>query len=134
MLLPHAAFVVVVDGEKVDLYRNSGNEAAPVLAPLSAPKFDHHNKDAGARRHSRSANPDARQLEEDAHAASVANWLNAQVLAHKIESLVVIAPPRTLGEMRRRYEKQLEAVLVGELGKELTGRTGPDILAALQAP
>jgi hypothetical protein len=47
-------------------------------------------------------------------------------------SAATTAPPRTLGEMRRRYDKQLEAVLLGELHKELIGRSGSDILAALQ--
>ena len=60
------------------------------------------------------------------------SWLNAQVLGHKIEHLVLIAAPRTLGEMRRHYHKQLEGVLMGELAKDLSGRKGPEILAALR--
>ena len=60
------------------------------------------------------------------------SWLNRQVTGEEIKHLVVVAPPRTLGEMRRRYDKQLEAVLIGELAKELVGRSGCDILAALQ--
>lgn len=132
MLLPHGTVVAVVDGEKLELYRNAGNEAAPDLAPLDAPKLDEHNRDAGARHLSSSANP-GHLLEEDAHAAAVVGWLNQRVTSGEIKHLVVVAPPRTLGEMRRRYDKQLEAVLVHELHKELIGRSGSEILKALQA-
>jgi protein required for attachment to host cells len=71
-------------------------------------------------------------LEEDAHVAAVADWLNQQASAQKIEHLVVVAPPRSLGELRRRYDKALTAVLVSELHHELVGRSGREVLAALQ--
>jgi protein required for attachment to host cells len=132
MLLPHGTVVAVVDGEKLELYRNGGNEAAPDLARMDAPKLDEHNGDAGARHISSSANP-GHLLGEDAHAAAVVGWLNQHVTSKEIEHLIVIAAPRTLGEMRRRYDKQLEAVLIGELHKELIGQSGADILRALQA-
>ena len=62
----------------------------------------------------------------------MADWLNQQVLGHKIDNLVVIAAPRTLGELRRHYHKQLERVLQGELAKDLIGKQGPEILVALR--
>lgn len=133
MLLPHGAVIIVVDGEKVELHRNGGDESRPALSPLAAPKFDTHNKDAGARHVSSAANHGARQLEEDAHAAAVIAWLNAQASSHRIEHLVVIAAPRTLGEMRRRYSASLQQILIGELDKDLAGRPGADILSALRA-
>ncbi len=131
MLLPHGTVVAVVDAEKLELFRNTGNETAPELSAMDAPKLDGHNNDAGGRHQSSSANP-GHQLEEDGHAAGVAAWLNQQVTAHKIEHLVVIGAPRTLGELRRRYDKSLEAVLIGELNKELVGRSASEILEALQ--
>lgn len=132
MLLPHGTVVAVVDGSKLDLFRNAGNEAAPELAPMASPKLDEHSKDAGARHHSSSANPTGHQLGEDAHAAAVGDWLNGEVLARRIEHLVVVAAPRTLGELRRRYSKTMQAALVGELHKDLAGRSGKDILEALK--
>ncbi|MDZ4776858.1 MAG: host attachment protein [Alphaproteobacteria bacterium] len=132
MLLPHGAFVAVVDGQKLELYRNSGSESAPELAPMTAPKLDEHNKESGSRHFSSAANPSRRQLDEDSHAAAVAVWLNEQVLGQKIERLVVVAAPRALGELRRRYSKQLDAALIGELDKELIGRSAEEVLAALQ--
>ncbi len=132
MLLPHGTVVVVVDGEKLKLYRNIGNEAEAELSRMDAPHLDEHNRGSGARHITSSANP-GHLLDEDAHAAAVVGWLNQGAKKGEIKHLVVIAPPRTLGEMRRHYDMQLEAILVGEVHKELVGRGGSDVLAALQA-
>lgn len=133
MQLPHGAVIALIDGKGFELFRNSGNETAPVLAPMASPGLDEHNKGAGAGRESSSANPTGHQIDEDAHAAAAAEWLNRQVVAHKIEKLVIIASPRTLGEMRRHYHKQLQGALVAELAKDLIGRSAQDILATLRA-
>lgn len=132
MLLPHGAVVAVVDGRTLELYRNGGTEAAPTLVPMAAPELVAHNKDSGGRHFSSAANPTGHLRDEDAHAAAVTVWLNEQIAGRKIDRLVVIAPPRTLGEMRLRYSKQLEAALIGELHKELTGRSAQEIVGALQ--
>lgn len=132
MLLPHGAVIALIDGKEFELFRNAGNEAAPELTALPSPKLEAHNKGAGAHHYSSSGNPTGHQLDEDAHAAAVAEWLNSQVLGHKIEKLVVIAAPRTLGELRRHYHKQLENALLGELSKDLVGRKGPEIIEALR--
>ena len=132
MLLPHGTVIALADGKKFELFRNSGKEAEPELTAIDSPRLDETNKGSGGHHQTSSANPSSHRLEEDAHAAAVANWLNSQVLGHKIETLVVIADPRTLGEMRRHYHKQLEQALHGELAKDLVGRTGPEIIAALR--
>lgn len=131
MLLPHGAVVAVVDGEKLELYRNIGNDAAAELSRMDAPKLDEHNKSSGARHITSSANP-GHLLGEDAHAAAVVAWLNQGATKGEIRHLVVVAPPRTLGEMRRHYDKQLEAILLGEAHKDLVGRSGAEVLSALQ--
>ncbi|OCC24797.1 attachment protein [Croceicoccus estronivorus] len=132
MLLAHGTVIALVDGKQFELFRNTGNEAEPELAAIDAPKLDEHNKGSGGHHHSSSGNPTGHLLDEDAHAAAVADWLNQQVLSHKIEHLVVIAAPRTLGELRRHYHKQLESMLQGELPKDLIGKQGPEIIAALR--
>lgn len=132
MILPHGAVVAVVDGAKFELYRNSGSEVDPRLASLETPDLEPHNKSAGARRDSSAANPTGHQLDEDAHAVAVADWLNSQVQRRQLDRLVVIASPRTLGEMRRRYHKELLAVLAGELPQDMTGRDAQAVIAALR--
>lgn len=131
MLLPNDAYVAVVDGEKLSLFRNTGDERAPDLTAMSVPEVDRANKGSGSRHRSTAANPDDSQQEEDGFAAGVAGMLNAQVLAGHIGALVIIAPPRTLGELRKHYHKALAANLLGEVAKDLTGHALPDIHKAI---
>ena len=133
MLLPHGAIVAVVDGRHFELFRNSGNEAEPALATIDTPGLDEHDKSAGVHHDSSTANPSGHLLDEDAHVAAVVTWLNAQVGSGKIGHLVVVAPPRALGEMRRHYSAQLERILVKEIPKDLASRGGKEILAAIRA-
>lgn len=76
---------------------------------------------------------DLHQLEEDRFAAETAAMLKSKALSNSFEQLIVIAPPRTLGELRKHYHKEVERRLAGELAKDLTGHTIPDIEAALKA-
>jgi protein required for attachment to host cells len=57
--------------------------------------------------------------------------LNAQVLAGHIGAPIIIAAPRTLGEMRKHYHKALSAKLVGEVANDLTGHRLHDIEKAV---
>lgn len=131
MLLPHGAVIALVDGHKFELYRNSGNEAEPHLDTLSVPTLDSHNHSGGSHRSSAGNHAD-KLVSEDAHASAVAGWLNAEVLAHRIGALVLIAPPRTLGELRKHYHKQTERALIREYHKDLVGRPVAEIVAALR--
>ncbi len=133
MLLPHAATVVVADGEKLLVFRNSGTDTEPKLSAVNHPEPGTDGIPSGGRHHSSAANPDDSTLVEDAFAASTATWLNGQVLGGKIEALVVIAAPKTLGELRKHYHKALSAILAGELAKDLTGHTVADIEKAIAA-
>ena len=54
------------------------------------------------------------------------------MLGHRIDKLVVFAPARTLGEVRKHYHKQTEAALLKEVAKDLVGRKPTEILAALR--
>jgi protein required for attachment to host cells len=131
MLLPHGTVVALVDGQKFELFRNTGDEGSPELTAFDTPKLDAHNHSAGSH-HSSAGNHDGHMVEEDAHAGAAVAWLNSQVLGHKLEHLIVIAAPRTLGEMRRHYHKQTERIILAEIAKDLTGRQGSEILAALR--
>ena len=133
MQLPRGATVAVADGEKVNLFHNTGDEGSPKLAALPGPDVDSDNKGSGGRHHSSSANPDVSQVAEDSFSVGVAEFLNRQVLEGKIAHLVVVAAPRTLGELRKHYHKSLSATLVGEIPKDLTGHSVHDIEKAIAA-
>lgn len=131
MLIPTNAFVAIVDGEKLNLFQNSSEDGTPALMAMSVPDVERGNKGSVARHQSSAANPDDSQQDEDGFAAGVTQMLNTQVLAGHIGALIVIAAPRTLGEMRKHYHKALSAKLVGEIAKDLTGHALPDIEKAV---
>lgn len=76
---------------------------------------------------------DFHQLEEDRFAAETAELLNARALNNDFESLIIVAPPKTLGELRKHYHKEVENRLAGEIDKDLTRHTIPEIEQALIA-
>ena len=76
---------------------------------------------------------DFHQLEEARFAAEAAEMLKKRALQHRYERLIIVAPPKTLGELRKHYHKEVEARLAGELAKDLTGHAIPDIEKALLA-
>lgn len=138
MLLPHGTVFAIVDGEKFELYRNSGMESEPLLTALATPDLEATNYSAAARDHDKisrfqSGAPKDRldNMEEAAHATAVAQWLNSQVLSREIDKLVVVADPKSLGEMRRHYHKELSSVLVAEVPKNLAGRPPQEIVKVL---
>lgn len=139
MLLPHGTAFAVVDGTKFEFFRNTGTEAEPRLDPVDTPDLELTNFSAGVRRNdanerftARTGNGANDSFDESAHAIAVADWLNHQVLQHKIDKLVIVADPKSLGEMRKRYHKQLEGVLLTELAKTMTGRPTAEIVNALK--
>jgi len=127
MQYPHGTTIAVTDGQVLRVFRNSGTELH--LQLLEQPKPDVHARSQGATRahHSGAANPSERHLQEDSFAAAAAEWLNSQVLGGHITQLFVVAPARTLGQLRQHYHQKLQAVLLGELGKEHT-HDSPDLL------
>ena len=131
MLLMHGIVIVLADGEKLELYRNAGNEADPRLTAMPAPVLDEHNRGAGMHHHSATGNPSAK-LNEDAHAAAVAEWLNSEVAEQRISDVFIAAAPKTLGEMRKHLKKRTEQAVRGELAKDLLGTPPQDIVKALR--
>lgn len=133
MKIPKGAIVAVADGEKLNLFRNAGEESDPKLTALPDADVPTDNMGSGGRHHSSSANPSDSQQDEDAFAAGTAEVLNKRVLDGKIDDLIVVAAPRTLGELRKHYHKTLLAVLVGEIAKDLTGHSIADVEKVIAA-
>ncbi|MES2035184.1 MAG: host attachment protein [Pseudomonadota bacterium] len=130
MILATGATVAVVDGEKLALFRNSGRESVE-LSALPVPEIEPGTASRG--HHSSGANPDNDTQAEDGFAGGVAALLNKHALEGKIDALLVIAAPKTLGELRKHWHKALEAKLVGEIAKDLTGQPTEQIAKAIDA-
>ena len=145
MKIDHGTLVMVADGSKMLLFRNEGDPAYPRLALEEQAKLDNpagrdQASDAPGRAFSsigtaRSAveQTDFHQQAEDRFAADAVALLNARALAGDYERLIIVAPPRMLGEMRKHYHKALEERLTGEIAKDLTGHHPPDIEKAISA-
>ena len=133
MLVPKGAIVAVADGEKFNLFSNTGDEANPALTALPDADIESVNKGSGASHQSSSANPDENQAAEDGFAGGIAGLLNKRVLDGEIADLIIIAAPRTLGELRKSYHKKLSEVLRGEISKDLTDHAVHDIEKAIAA-
>ncbi|GAA0729088.1 host attachment family protein [Sphingomonas japonica] len=145
MHIAHKAFVVVADGRKMLFFRNEGDEVHLNLVVERVREQDNppdreQGTDTPGRTFSsngagRSAyeETDFHQLEEDRFAAETADLLKKRALRNDFDQLVIVAPPRTLGELRKHYHKEVEQRLAGELDKDLTGHPVPDIEKALIA-
>jgi len=133
MQIANKSLVVVADGRKMLFFRNEGDALYPNLEldrvreqdnpadrdqKSDAPGVAHSS--VGNSRHSFSE-VDFHQLEEDRFASETADLLKKRALANDFESLIIVAPPRTLGELRKHYHKEVESRLVGEIAKDLTG-------------
>jgi protein required for attachment to host cells len=131
MKLPKGALVAVCDGAKLLLFKNTGEESEPNLTAVPVPTVDDDHMGAGRGHRSSAANPDNSGQDEDAYAAGIAAMLNQRVLSGAVENLIVIAAPRTLGELRHHWHAKLKDVLVGEISKDLTGASAAQIEAAI---
>lgn len=134
MKLPHKAHVVLVDGESFVVMRNKGQPFDPDLEMVARPDLSPTNFSAGARHQDPvSQQPGRNDLNELARAAAASEWLNAKAIAGEIDQVLVIADPKTLGEMRRHYHTELEKRLVGEIPKTMIHDTTARIADAIAA-
>jgi protein required for attachment to host cells len=131
LILPPGTTVAVADGATLRLFRNKGVKPGVHLVEITSPRLGSTNSGSGARHHTGSANPDARRIVEDDFAAATAAFLNKRSLDGTIEQLVVIADPRTLGELRKHFHADLSGKIVGELAKDLSRRPLEDIASII---
>ena len=130
MNLPNGAMVAVVDGEKLALFKNTGHGGEVSLTAHPVPAIE-ERASGSAGRISSEANPDNDTQAEDGFAMGVAEVLNKWALSGKVDKLLVIAAPKTLGQLRKHWHKELSSRLVGEISKDLTGHSSDQIAAAI---
>lgn len=144
MMLPNNTLVLVADGRKMLFLRNHGDESQMELhleahQQQKNPATRNQGTDSPGRgfsgagtRRSAMEQTDFHQIEEDRFAAEAAQLLRERALNHDFNALVVIAPPRTLGELRKHYHKEVESRIIQEIHKDLTGFPIDEIEAALR--
>jgi protein required for attachment to host cells len=144
--LAHGAWVFVGDGQKALFLINEGDEKFPNLRRLSVeehrdPPTHEQGSDAPGRAYSsagwgRSAvgETDWHELEKEHFAASIADRINRAAQSAAFNQLVVVAPPKILGDLRREFTKKTDAKIVAEIPKDLTHHTIAEIEGLLTGP
>ena len=143
--LAHGAWVFVGDGQKALFLINEGDEKFPNLRRRSVeehrdPPTHEQGSDAPGRAYSsvgggRSAvgQTDWHELEKEHFAAAIAERINKAALSEAFNQLVVVAPPKILGDLRREFTKETEIKIVAEIPKDLTHHTIAEIERLLTA-
>ena len=139
MALPNRALVMVADGRKLLFLRNHGDQNQIDLR-TEAHDFRNDPKDREIKSDAAGSNKqsfgygrpsmeetDFHQLEEDRWAKDAAEELKKRALKNDFEALAIIAPPKTLGVLRKELHKEVERRIVATINKEMTDRPIPDI-------
>jgi protein required for attachment to host cells len=127
--IPAGTWVVVADGRGARLFRNVGDELAPKLHQDELFGLDPNDEGpSGAEPKERTE----RQLDEAGFAKQLAERINAAVLKHEFEHLVLFADPTTLGRVRQQLHKEAQARLIADVAKDYTNSPIEEIEQALR--
>jgi len=134
MKVPPKALVALANGERFVLMRNVGEAFDPKLERIGELDLELTNFSAGIR-HQEPAGQRAgsTDIDELAHGAAIAEWLNDKALNGRLGQIVVAADPKTLGQIRKHCHTELQNKIVGELAKDLINQPLPAIERALAA-
>jgi protein required for attachment to host cells len=143
--LPHEAFVFVGDGRKALFLRNDGDEKFPnlrterVFTDVNPPTHEQGTDPPGRSLPSvgaarASVEPtDWHDIEAHRFADQVAAALEHVVRERRVSAVVIVAPPRTLAELRRVLHPDVKKHVIAEVDKDLTGHPVYDIEKHLAA-
>ena len=139
MWIDHDAMVLVADGRKMLFFRNKGDRMAPNLeAEAVKVQENPYDRDQASDAPGRAFNSvgshrsamqqtDFHEQEEARFAVEATELLKRRALANDFDKLIIVAPPTALGEMRKRYHKEVQSRLVGEIAKDLANHPVPEI-------
>jgi protein required for attachment to host cells len=143
MALPNNALVLVVDGRKMLFFRNRGDEnQIDLRTEAHDEREDSYDRDlktdapgnaatgmkgGGDTHRPAYSETDYHQQEEDIWVKEAAEELKKRALRNDFEALVIIAPPKALGVLRKELHKEVEKRVILTLNKEMSGRPVPEI-------
>lgn len=130
--IPHDAIVFVGDGRKALFLRNEGDEKFPNLKTERV--FEDMNPsthEQGSDRPGRISKPNSGQrsavepqdwhdLEEQRFTRQVAAAAEQIIRSGRAKALIVVAPPRTLAELRVAFHPDVKRRILAEFDKDLT--------------
>ena len=131
--IPHGAWVLVGDGAKALMLRNEGDEVYPNLVTLDVlrnapnPRTSAQGTDRPGRVQERATSKrssveatDWHDIAEHRFARHVAEIVERHALAGEIPHLIVVAPARTLADLRKAFSKHVSDKISAEVDKDLT--------------
>jgi protein required for attachment to host cells len=133
-------WIVVADGAKARFFLDHGTgEAHPVpigemegdnrpTREIGAERPGRTHESANAARHAYAPRVDWHEFEKHLFAKRVADLIASAHLRHEFDELVLVAPPRTLGELRQALPEAVHRVIRAEAHKDLTGLAEPELL------
>jgi protein required for attachment to host cells len=147
LVIPHDAMIFVGDGRKALFLRNDGDKkflnlkTERVFAEENPPTHEQGTDrpgvnfaHAGSHRRVSMGNTDWHDLEEHRFVERVAAALENVVRSRDVPALVIVAPPRTLADLRRVFHADVKKLIVAEVGKDLTKHPVPEIETHLLGP
>ena len=131
MRVPKDTLVIVADGGGARVLRNAGAVFDPKLVEekVLAPRDLDDDGPAGPI----PTETRGEEIDEATFAKQLANWLNARALRQEFDSLVLMADPQTLGQIRRSLHKEVNDRLIAEIDKNMTNAPLGDIARALSS-
>ena len=142
--IPQDDFVFVGDGRKALFLRNAGDERFPnlkterVLVDDNPPTHEQGTdrpgrafKRAGTNLRSGVEITDWHDLEEHRFAQRVATAMEHLVRERNAKALIVVAPPRTLADLRKAFHADVKRRIIAEIDKDLTKHPIHEIEARL---
>jgi len=131
--IPHDALIFVGDGRKVLFLRNAGDakflnlKTEQVFIDDNPPTHEQGTdrpgrgfKRAHTNQRSGMDDTDWHELEEHRFAQRVAAAMERLVREHKAHALVIVAPPRTLADLRQSFHPDVKRLIIAEIDKDLT--------------
>ena len=143
--LAPGAWVLVGDGQKALFLINEGDEKFPDLRRLAVeehkdPPSHEQGSDAPGRSYAsvgemRSAigQTDWHELEKERFATTIADRINKAAQSETFKQLIIVAPPKILGDLRHEFTKETKTKITAEIPKDLTHHTIAEIETLLMA-
>ncbi|SEQ66272.1 host attachment family protein [Thalassovita taeanensis] len=144
--LTQGTWVLVADGKKALFLENITDEKDPNLKVVRVQQQDnprdgeqtsdrpgHTVTAGGGGRRAAMEGADWHQIAEDTFAAEIADILYQRAHAGAFRHLVLVAPPKTLGELRKHLHAEVTACVVAEIAKDLTNHPMPEVEKLVKA-
>jgi protein required for attachment to host cells len=137
--VPHNALLLVGDGQKALFLRNKGNAkrvdlvVERVLArdnpPTREQGTDRPGRSSASLGVARSAMEEAdwHHLAKERFASELADALYRHAHANLFDQLVIVAPPKILGNLRKAFHPEVAERVAAEIPKELTSHPVAEI-------